>query len=132
MDDWTTYFAWTTIAASKAAEDLGERLSGLQEEWRAKAEVRRNSTAEKVIDALPGRPVIDVRKAAALAGTSEEAARQALNALEERGVIKQVTKRNWGRVWEAQGLWSLLDRFEERLSTPEGRTRPSRPAPRTR
>ena len=115
-EDWTTYFVETTVAASRAAEDFGERLSKLEGEWRAKAKVRRGSTAEKVIDALPVQPVIDVKKAAELAGTSGEAARQALNTLEERGVIKQVTKRDWGRVWEAQGLWNLLDRYEDRLT----------------
>lgn len=129
--DWTAYFAETTIAAAAAAEDFGKRLTGLQAEWKAKAGVRRGSTAEKVIEALPAQPVIDVKKAAELAGTSEEAARQALNTLEARGVLKQVTKRNWGRVWEAKGLWNLLDRFEERLATPEGDGRPGTPAPRT-
>jgi Fic family protein len=114
--DWTAYFAETAVAACRAAEDFGEQLEKLEDEWRAKARVRRGSTAEKVIDALPVQPVIDVRKAAELAGTSEEAARQALNTLEGRAVIKQVTKRNWGRVWEAQGLWKLLDRYERRLS----------------
>lgn len=128
--DWTAYFSQTTIAASHAAEDFGERLAGLQAKWLANAKVRRGSTAEKVIDALPAQPVIDVKSAARLAGTSEEAARQALNALEERGVIKQATKRNWGRVWEAQGLWNLLDRFEERLATSGGAGFPARPAPR--
>jgi Fic family protein len=130
--DWTAYFAQMTIAASEAAEDFGDRMAGLQEDWKAKAGVRRGSTAEKVIDALPAQPVIDVKKAAELAGTSEEAARQALNALEERGVLEQVTKRNWGRVWEAKGLWNLLDRFEERLATPQYGHRPNRPAPQTR
>jgi Fic family protein len=115
--DWNTYFAETTIAASQAAEDFAERLEKLESEWRTKAKVRSGSTAEKVIDALPAQPVIDVRKAAELAGTSEEAARQALNTLEKRDVIKQVTKRNWGRVWEAKGLWGALDRYERRLSS---------------
>lgn len=130
--DWTTYFAETTIAAAAAAEDFGRRLAELQVEWKEKAGVRKGSTAEKVIEALPAEPVIDVRKAAALAGTSDEAARLALNSLAEQGILKQVTKRNWGRVWEARGLWNLLDRFEERLATPGDQDRPSRPAPRTR
>jgi len=130
--DWTAYFAETAIAASAAAGDFGERLAELQAEWKVKAGARKGSTAEKVIEALPGQPVIDVRKAAQLAGTSEEASRLALNALAERGVLKQVTKRNWGRVWQARGLWNLLDRFEERLATPVGQARPRRPAPRTR
>lgn len=129
--DWTAYFAETTIAASAAAEEFGERLANLQAEWKAKAGARKGSTAEKVIEALPAQPVIDVKKAAELAGTSEEAARLALNRLAERGVLKQVTKRSWGRVWEAKGLWNLLDRFEERLAIPVDRNRPVRPVPRT-
>jgi Fic family protein len=127
--EWTTYFAETTVAASAAAEDFGKRLGDLQAKWKAKAGARQGSTAEKVIEALPAQPVIDVKKAAELAGTSEEAARLALNALAERGVLKQVTKRNWGRVWEAKGLWNLLDRFEERLAIPADQDRPGRPAP---
>jgi len=115
--DWTAYFAETTTAASRAAEGFADRLRKLEGKWRAKAKVRRGSTAEKVIDALPAQPVIDVRRAAELAGTSEEAARQALNTLETRGVIKQVTKRSWGRVWEAEGLWSLLDRYERAVGS---------------
>lgn len=121
--DWTAYFAETTIASSMDAEDLSERLTALQAEWKAKAGVRQGSTAEKVIEALPGQPMIDVKKAAQLAGTSEEAARLALNLLTDRGVLEQVTKRNWGRVWQAKGLWSLLDRFEERLATPVRQSR---------
>jgi len=113
--DWTAYFCDTTMAASRAAEDLGNRLAELQVKWKNRAGVRRGSTADKVIDGLPAQPVIDVKRAASLAGTSEEAARQALNTLAERGVIEQVTKRNWGRAWEAKGLWKLLDQFEERL-----------------
>lgn len=129
--DWTAYFAQTTISASAAAERFGEDLRDLQREWKEQAKVRRDSTAERVIDALPAQPVLDVKKAAELAGTSEEAARQALNTLEQRGVVEQVTKRSWGRVWEARGLWNLLDRFEEQVATPDNGERPARPAPRT-
>lgn len=116
--EWTAYFAQTTTAATRAAVEFGERLTALQTEWLEKADVRRGSTAEKIIEALPAQPVLDVKVASNLAGTSEEAARQALNGLVERGVLKQVTKGNWGRVWQARGLWNLLDRFEHYLATP--------------
>ena len=131
-EEWTGYFAQTTVAAAQAGEEFGEQLHELQESWRAKAGARRGSTAEKVIDLLPGQPVIDVQTAARLAGTSSEAARTALNRLEERAVIRRANKKNWGRVWEAQGLWNLLDRFEERLARTRGQGRLSRPAPTTR
>src|SRR5690606_5489421 len=80
--DWVTYFAQTTIAAADAGREFANGLASLQEQWREQAKVRRDSTAAKVIDALPRQPVIDVKRAAELAGTSEEAARQALNTLE--------------------------------------------------
>jgi len=130
--DWTAYFSQTTIAAAHAGEEFADQLTALQAEWLEKARTRRGSAAEKLIEALPAQPVIDVAKAAELAAVSEEAARQALNLLEEREVLKQIGKRRWGRVWEARGLWNLLDRFEERLATPEGHGRAARPAPRTR
>lgn len=131
-EDWVTYFAQTTIQASGAGERFGEQLQELQDEWRSKAKARRNSAAAKIIDLLPVQPVIDVATAARLAEVSDEAARNALNNLEGRGVIERANKRNWGRVWEAKGLWNLLDRFEQRLASEKGREKLSRPAPKTR
>jgi Fic family protein len=132
-DEWLSYFAATTVEAGHAAGSFADDLFALQERWREAAGVRKGSTAEKVIDLLPVQPVIDIRTASRLAGTSEEAARVALNALAERGVVDQVTGKRWGRVWEANGLWNLLDRFERRLATREGARRRARPlsSPRT-
>lgn len=131
-EEWVNYFAQTTVEASGAARDFGNRLHDLQEKWRQDTQARRNSTAEKIIDLLPVQPVIDIPTAARLAKVSEEASRGALNTLESRGVVEQVTKRSWGRVWEAKGLWNLLDRFEQSLATPAGKRRLARPAPKTR
>ena len=128
--DWVHYFSRTVIDAANAGVDFGARLSDLQEQWRAQARVRGGSTADRLIDLLPAQPVIDVRAAAELTGASAEAARLALNTLDERGVVVRANQRDWGRVWEANGLWNLLDRFEEGLATTDGR--PGRAAPRTR
>jgi Fic family protein len=132
-NDWVSYFAQVVCAASEAGATLGDRLAELQQGWREQALPRAGSTADRLIDLLPIQPVLDVQMAAELAGTSNEAARLALNSLEKHGVVARATgKRNWGRVWEARGLWNLLDRFEERLATPDGQPRSTRPAPRTR
>jgi Fic family protein len=130
--DWVHYFSRTVIDAANAGAEFGARLSDLQEQWRAQARVRGGSTADKLIDLLPAQPVIDVQAAAELTGASAEAARLALNALDERGVVVRANQRDWGRVWEASGLWNLLDRFEQSLATPDGRRRAGRAAPRTR
>jgi Fic family protein len=131
-DDWLHYFAQTTAAAARMGATLGERLAELREKWRQRAKPRTGSAADKLIDVLPAQPVLDVQTAARLAGTSNEAARLALNALEERGVLARASKKNWGRVWEAKGLWNLLDRFEQSLATPDGKQRVTRAAPTTR
>jgi hypothetical protein len=33
-------------------------------------------------------------------------------------VVKEITKRKWGRAWEAIGLFALLDGFERKLGRP--------------
>jgi len=115
-EEWSSYFARTAIEASTAAEELAGQVRALQGEWREMAGARRGSAAARIIDLLPGRPVIDVASASRLAEVSDEAARNALNRLEERRVVKQVGNRSWGRVWEARGLWQLLDSFERRVT----------------
>lgn len=128
--DWVAYFAQIARGAADAGIDFAEGLGELQERWRASADARAGSAADLLIDLLPARPVLDVATAADLAGSSQEAARLALNRLEQAGVVVQATKRRWGRVWEADGLWDLLDRFERRLATPDGASRAARAAPR--
>jgi Fic family protein len=131
-NDWVSYFAQTALAAAEAGARFAGQLRDLQARWREQANARSGSTADKLIDLLPARPLVDVRTAAELAGTSEEAARLALNALEGAGVVARSNSKGRGRVWEASGLWNLLDRFERRLATPDGQRRSNRPAPRTR
>jgi Fic family protein len=130
--DWVSYFAQTVVAAATAGAEFATQLHELQESWRAQAAVRSDSTADKLIDLLPAQPVIDVQAAARLTGSSPEAARLALNTLEERAVVTRANKGAWGRAWEANGLWNLLDRFEQSLATRAGQPRAGRAAPRTR
>lgn len=127
---WVSYFAETARAAARAAVAFGRELADLQDQWRAQAKPRGGSTADQLIALLPIQPVIDVPIAAQLAGTSEEAARVALNALEESRVVSRAGKHGRGRVWEAKTLWEMVDRFERRLATPDGAMRANRPAPR--
>ena len=129
---WASYFCHTVSAAAEAGETFAEQLAELLRDWREKAAVRSGSTADKLIDLLPAQPVLDVEVATQLTETSAEAARVALNRLEERGVVVKTSSKVRGRVWEAKGLWNLLDRFEQRLATPDGVANATRPAPQTR
>ena len=77
---------------------------------------RPDSATERIVRLLPAEPVLSVERAAPLIERSEEATRQALNRLEEAGVVQltQVAKRD--RAWESIGVFALVDEMERRLS----------------
>lgn len=82
------------------AETYASRVADIQAAWRDRlGRVRNDSAASRLVDALPGAPVITVRSAAALTGRSEQAVNEAIPRLLEAGVLKQTTvERLVGRV----------------------------------
>jgi Fic family protein len=131
LEDWFLDFALTVIKACHAARDLARELDELERRWLEQAgKPRRDSTAHKLIQALPAQPILRLSHAMALTGAGNSAAHKALNDLHATGVLKQVTVGRRNRAWEAVGLLNLVDEFERRLATPEsGREKPVRPAP---
>ena len=72
----------------------------------------------QLIGALPAQPVIDVPVAQALTGKSHVAVGRALQQLEAAGIIRRLNERRWGRVWECDALFTLVDQLERSLATP--------------
>ena len=70
-----------------------------------------------------------LRSATEFLQVSDEAARLGIDRLEKAGIVKELTKRKWGRAWESVGLFALLDGFERQLAKPAGAGR-GRAAPR--
>jgi len=130
-ENWYLDFALTVIKACRAARQLAAQIDALEERWIAKAgDPRRDSTARRLIELLPGQPILRVSHVTALTGASPTAAHNAVNELERAGVLKQVTVGKRNRAWEAVGLLKLVDEFERRLATPDpGGDKPVRPAP---
>jgi len=87
---------------------------------------RRKATARRLIEALPGRPVLTTGVAAQMLGVSKEAARLAMNTLETAGVVQNRAAGGGRRIWEAIGLFDLLDRFERGLGDVTRTPRPTR------
>jgi Fic family protein len=131
LEGWCLDFALTVIKACRAARDLAREFDELERHWLGQAgNPRRDSTAYKLIQALPAQPILRLSHAMALTGAGNSAVHKALNDLHAAGVLKQVTVGRRNRAWEAVGLLSLVDEFERRLATPDsGREKPVRPAP---
>jgi len=131
LADWIDVFSHAVRSAARRSMVLAEALQKLQEAWLARAGARRDSSAALLIEELAAHPVVTVESAAQILGRSKQAANEALATLENAGIVKQVTLGRRNRAFEAVELVQLIDAFERELAIPEGRDKPSRPAPRT-
>ncbi len=130
LPTWIETFAWAIGRASRASQRFLEDVSRLREEWRTRAgHPRSDSSAEALIMALPGQPVVTVEMAARLIGRSVQAANTALTTLKAAGVVKGISAGKWRRAFEAPELLTLVNAFEHDLAVPEGSLKPARASP---
>lgn len=109
-------FAQAANIASSEAAVLRDDVEALQGRWRESLKgVRSDAAAWRLVDELPGRPVLTAPSVGELLNVSAPAAGRALDQLEERGIIKRLNERKWGRAWEASELLTLVQTFERRV-----------------
>jgi hypothetical protein len=105
------------------------RVREIQSRWRqAVGAVRSDSAALRLIEALPGAPIVTVQSAAALIGRSAQATNQAVGRLVAAGVLEQTTVGRRNRAFEATDLIDAFTALERQLASPEADTLTSPPA----
>ncbi len=110
-------FAQAAKIASREAEVLRDDVEALRSRWHEQLKgLRSDAAAWKLLDELPGRPVLTAPSVGKLLGISPPAANRALRQLQERSIIKPLNERKWGRAWEASELLSLVEAFERRVA----------------
>lgn len=113
IDAWCNVFADALAAAGQHAIDLGREIHSLRESWLERAgQPNRGSAARRLIEGLPGHPILSVESSTELLGVSDEAARNALNRLQEAGVLRLITLGKRNRAWAAMEVFDLLDEFD--------------------
>ena len=136
INSWVGLFASACRRAVDDAVAFEERVTTIQQDWRASAgTVRRGSAVDLLIGALPGAPVVSVSSAADLIGRSFQATNEAMNRLEAVGVVRQVNVGRRNRAFEAPAIIDAFTALERQLASPTGDTRsapPDRPAPARR
>jgi Fic family protein len=110
------------LSAVANGRELARDSVALRDRWREQITARRGAAAWRLADGLFARPVVDVRAAARITGTSERAALTAVDTLVEAGVLSLATGVRWGRVWQAREVLDAADAFARRA----GRRRPGR------
>jgi hypothetical protein len=74
--------------------------------------VRADAAAWRIIEALPGHPIISTPVAVEATGRTKPAAQQGINQLVEAGVLLPLSGGRRNRQWEADGLLDLTADFE--------------------
>jgi len=136
LNRWIALFAAATSRSVRDAERYQQRVDDVQARWRHRlGPLRKDSAAARLLNALPGAPVITVQSAAALIDRSEQAVNQAIPRLQQAGVLKQTTVGRRNRAFEALDLIDAFTALERQLASPDADTRaapPTRPVPRRR
>jgi len=119
VDTWCERFALATTQAAEEAEWLVEAIEEHEQRWtEALGNPRKDSTARQVLRELPAHPVIDAGSVGARTGKSHTAVHNALNQLEDAGIIHPLNEKKWGRSWECGPFLDLVTAFEKRVTTP--------------
>lgn len=120
--DWfSTFAAAATQSAQLATAYIGE-VEILQEKWRkALAEYtnpRADAVAWRIIDFLPGYPIINVPIAVVASSRTKAVVGEALKQLELAGVLIRSSEGEATRTWEAASLLDLLSDLEAGVVPP--------------
>jgi Fic family protein len=131
VNSWVALFAAATTRAVADAETYEQRVTEVQAAWRQRlGRVRSGSAVERLIDALPGAPIITVQSAANLVGRSDQAVNEAVRRLQHAAVLKQTTAGRRNRAFEAPELINAFTELERQLASPQADTLHSPPARR--
>lgn len=128
---WIALFAAAMTRAVHDAEEHERRVAEVQARWRERlGRLRAESAVARLVEVLPGAPVLTVQTAAALVDRSVQAVNEAIPRLEEAGVLRQITVGRRNRAFEALDLIDALNDLERQLASPDGDTRHSAPSRR--
>lgn len=128
LNRWIAFFAGACRRAVDDALAFERTIDDIEHAWRAAlGRVRAGSAVERLLNALPGAPIISVRGAAELIGHSFQATNEAMRRLEAAGAVSQVTVGRRNRAYEARAIIDAFAALERQLASPVGDTRASPP-----
>ncbi|OFW71590.1 MAG: hypothetical protein A2Y55_02170 [Actinobacteria bacterium RBG_16_68_12] len=112
-DSWLRYFLEGVRAQAHESAELGERLLGLQSRYRELLQRdRATANAFALVDKLFENPIVSAATVARQLGVSAPTARATIRALEERGILREITGRRWGMVFRAEEIFDVLQGSE--------------------
>lgn len=108
-DGWIAYFLAGVSVQAQEAIDLADRLLGLYDRYRELLQTEHaTANALFLIDALFENPLMYTSRAEAVLGVSAPTARATIRTLEDKGILREITNRNWRKIYQADEIYELL------------------------
>jgi Fic family protein len=118
--EWIKSFSEAAMLAATASIELADDVARLEDEWIVRAgNPRAGSAAARLIALLPALPVLSAPTARGGIGASQQATLAGLKALEQAGVVRQISEGFYDRQFAAVELFDLVAAYEARIA---GRT----------
>lgn len=105
---WLHYFLAGVEWSARRALRQAQQLLALRADMQAQV-VQHVSRASALVDAFFENPYLDATRVKGLLGVSDPTARKILGQLEGIGMVREVTGRNWGRQYLAEGVLAAID-----------------------
>lgn len=109
--EWMPWLLFFLQGVTKIAVEAGiqaKELNALREKYRA--QLRDKPNALGLLDNLFTNPYMTVSRATALLQKTHPTAKAAIMVLEEKKILKEITGRQWGRVYVCRPVLDALDR----------------------
>lgn len=109
FNPWVTFFCDAVIAEAKnAVKKIEDLLAAHRDMMDMLRERKVRGVAIDIVDSLIGYPYITVSQAAGLHGVTYPPANSAIAKLVEMGILREVTGRDYGRVFVAPRMRAIL------------------------
>jgi Fic family protein len=108
-DSWIRYVLEAVRVQAEEAAALADALLGLQAHYREVLQgAHSTANALALVDALFVNPIVTAKRVQQILGVSNPTAHSTIRALEEHGILREITNRRWNRVFRADEIYGTL------------------------
>jgi Fic family protein len=129
LDLWLGEFAAACTRATADAVVFEKRIREIQDRWRTRlGSVRKHSVALRIIELLPGTPILTIADAHTMTGASASSVNDAMQRLQDAKIIDPtVVGRKRKQVYQATEVVDAFVALERQLASPAGDTHVEEP-----
>ena len=138
-DAWISFFLGAVVLACDQAERISAELTDVREEWNESLQkwvaregggraLRKDSAALRILEGLPGAPVLTIATASRIYGVSRTASSRGLETLRAAGILTTESIGAGRRAYTAPAVLDTITWAERRLASTRFDTRICAPA----